>query len=167
MSPVIGTSSTMSVWMRTTQVGNNTSWQAPGITGVEHNGSGNDIFFGWIDATGRIGVTAGNGTAAKSNFVVNDNVWRHVTITRDHVSGLVEFYVNGVLNGTGVSETGAKTTYFDSFGIIGDTGGTPEDYNGYLDEVRIFSTVQTAARIKADYKYMMDTHLDYNPAELQ
>ena len=75
------------------------------------------------------------------------------------------FYVNGVQNGTATSETGNKTTYFDLLGEIGDTGGTPVNYNGYLDEVRIFSSVQSAAQILADFKFMSNTHIIYNSIE--
>ena len=165
LSSVLGYSSTFSVWLKTTQVGDNTSWKAPGITGVESAGNGNDIFFGWIDAGGYLGVTAGNGAAAKSNFIVNDNVWRHITITRDHLTGEVQFFVNGVLNGSGFSEAGAKTVPFTQIGIIGDTGGTPEELDGALDEVRIYSSVKSNDQIKADYKYMIDSYLSYSQSE--
>jgi len=165
LATVIGRTSTFSSWIKTSQAGNATMWQAPGITGVESAGDGNDIFFGWLDDTGKIGVTAGNGAAAKSNFIVNDNAWRYVTITRSETTGAVQFFVNGVKNGTGTSETGTKTTAFQKFGIIGDTGGTPVQMDGFLDEIRIFNTVQTDARVKADYKYQVDTHLGYAAPE--
>src|SRR3989344_1560067 len=35
LAPVLGTTTTMSFWMKTSQIGNNTNWLAPGITGVE------------------------------------------------------------------------------------------------------------------------------------
>ena len=165
LSAALGYSSTFSVWLKTNQVGNNTSWRAPGITGVEGAGNSNDIFFGWIDASGYLGVTAGNGAAAKSNFVVNDNVWRHITVTRNHTNGAVQFFVNGVLNGSGNSESGAKTLPFSKLGIIGDTGGTPEEFDGSLEEVRIYSSVQSADQIKADYKYMTESPFTYGSPE--
>lgn len=165
LSPVLGASSTFSAWMRSTQTGNNTMWLAPGLTGVEQSGGGNDIFFGWIDASGFIGVTAGNGANAKSNFVVNNNAWRHVTISRNSTTGAVVFYINGVQNGSATSETGNKTSYFDLLGEIGDTGGSPVNYNGYLDEVRIVNSVRTAAQIQGDFKFMMNTHVIYNNSE--
>ena len=165
LSAVLGYSSTFSAWLKTTQLGDNTMWRAPGITGVEGAGNSNDIFFGWIDASGYLGVTAGNGAAAKSNFVVNDNVWRHVTVTRNHLSGEVQFFVNGVLNGSGFSEAGAKTLPFSKLGIIGDTGGTPMELDGYLEEVRIYNTVKSNDQIKADYKYMTDTYFIYGTSE--
>ena len=162
---ILGSTSTFSTWMKTSQVGSNTTWLAPGITGVEQSGGGNDIFFGWIDGSGAIGVTSGNGAAAKSNFVVNNNVWRHVTITRNHISGAVKFFINGVLNGSGTSEAGAKTTPFSKFGEIGDTGGTPVNYNGSMDEVRVMTSIKTDADIKADHKFMVDTNLEYSVTE--
>ena len=88
-----------------------------------------------------------------------------MTITRNATSGAVVFYINGVANGSATSETGAKTTYFDLLGEIGDTGGTPVNYNGLLDEVRIVNSVRTAAQVLADFKYMMNTHVIYNPVE--
>ncbi len=165
LSLTLGRSSTLSFWMRTTQTGDNTSYLAPGITGIEQAGGANDIFFGWIDGGGLIGVTAGNGANAKSTFVVNNNAWRHVTITRASVSGLAEFYINGILSNSATSETGDKTTYFDLLGEIGDTGGSPTNYNGMIDEVRIINSVRTAAQIRADFKYMVNTHVIYNSFE--
>jgi hypothetical protein len=167
LSAVIGATSTLSIWLKTSQTGNINMWASPGIAGIEQAGGGNDIFFGWIDNNGYIGVTAGNGSAAKSNFVVHDNVWRHITITRDHVTGTVQFFVNGVKNNTGSSETGAKTLSFTKFGIIDDTGGTPEDLNGAMDEIHLFSGVQTDARIKADFKFQLDSYFSYSPGESQ
>lgn len=165
LAPVLGASSTLSFWMKSTQTGNNTQWLAPGITGVEQSGGGNDIFFGWIDAAGFIGVTAGNGAAVKSTFVVNNNAWRHVTISRNPSSGVASFYINGVLAGSAASEVGVKTTAFNLLGEIMDTGGSPVNYNGYLDEVRAFNSILNADRIKADFKFMMDSHLFYNTIE--
>lgn len=165
LATALGASSTLSAWVRTTQTGNNTMWQAPGITGVEQAGGGNDIFFGWIDATGYIGVTAGNGANAKSGFIVNNGAWRHVTINRTSGSGAVRFFINGVFQNSATSETGNKTTYFDLLGEIGDTGGTPVNYNGDLDEVRIYNSVRTDAQILGDYKFMVNTHLFYSATE--
>ncbi len=166
LSAALGASSTFSAWVRTTQTGNNTMWQAPGITGVEESGGANDIFFGWLDASGYIGVTAGNGANAKSGFIVNNGAWRHVTINRASGSGAVRFFINGVFQNSATSETGNKTTYFDLLGEIGDTGGTPVNYDGDLDEVRIYNSVRTDAQILGDYKFMMNTHLYYNTTEV-
>jgi hypothetical protein len=70
-----------------------------------------------------------------------------------------------VASGTGTSESGFKSTAFNRFGVLWDTAGTHRDFNGYMDEIRIFTGVMSADRIRADYKYMMDTHLSYQPVE--
>ena len=167
LSTIIGQTSTLMLWMKTSQTGDNTMWRAPGITGVESAGNGNDIFFGWMDASGYIGVTAGNGAAAKSNFVVNDEAWRHVTITRDHVTGAVQFFVNGVLNGSGNSETGIKTSPFSKFGVVADTGGTPTEFDGSMDEIRLYNSIISADQIKSEFKYMTHDYVNYSSVETQ
>ena len=165
LSQVLGYSSTLSFWMKSTQAGSDTSWMAPGITGVEESGGGNDIFYGWISASGSIRISSGNGGFAASNFIVNDGSWRHVTMSRDQATGAVKFYINGVLNGSGTSETGAKTTAFSAFGVIGDTGGTPTYFNGSMDSIRMTYSVMTDQRVKAEYKFQMQTNISYGASE--
>gem|GEM_PF-2490722 len=162
---IIGKTSTLSFWMKTSQAGSNTVWQAPGITGVEQSGGGNDIFFGWISASGTIRISTGNGTNTSSNFIVNDNSWRHITMSRHETTGAVKFYVNGVLNGSGTSDTGAKTTPFSQFGAIGDTGGAPQYFNGSMDGIRLKAVIETDARIKAEYKFGTESNVTYGSAE--
>ena len=169
LQPVIGTNSTFSCWMRTAQTGTANTWTAPGITGIEVNGSTDDIFFGIIPngvggvPNGSIAIGVGNTFTANSNFVVNNNAWRHVTITRS-TSGATAFYVNGVLtnSGTGTSGTIAAGQTFDRIGMP-VAGG---NFNGQIDEVRLFNSVQAADKIKADFKYMMNTHLNYSAVDM-
>ncbi len=171
LQPVIGNSSTFSTWMRTSQTGTSNTYTAPGITGIEVNSSVDDIFFGIIPTgaggitDGSIAVGVGNTFVANSNYAINNNAWRHVTITRNSTSGAVAFYVNGVLtnSGTGTSGAVAAGKFFDRIGMP-VAGG---NFNGQLDEVRLFNSVQTADKIKADFKYMMNTHINYAPVELQ
>jgi hypothetical protein len=166
LAPILGVTATFSFWINTSQVGNNTNYYAPGITGVEVVGTTNDIFWGWLDASGFIAVTAGDGTGAKSLLRINDNVWRHIAITRNGTSGAVTFYVNGVLNNSGVSSTGSVTTPFSKFGVIGRTdGGAPTDFNGKLDEIRIESGVLNGEQIKADFKFQNNTQLSFGQME--
>jgi hypothetical protein len=165
LAPLLGRTATFSAWVKTTQVGGTIGWSSPSLTGVEANGTTNDIQYGWLDNTGRLGVTAGDSGAAKSSFVVNDSAWRHVTITRNESNGAVAFYVNGVASGTGTSESGFKSTSFNRFGVLWDTSGTHRDFNGFMDEIRIYSGVMSADRIRADYKYMVGTHLTYQTVE--
>ena len=68
-----GTSS-MSFWIKTTQTGDDTGWRAPGIAGIEQSGGSDDIFWGWLDASGRIGLSVANDFTTKSTIAINDDV---------------------------------------------------------------------------------------------
>ena len=153
------------MWVKTTQVGNNTNWQAPGITGVEEAGGGNDIFFGFIRGDGSIAVNSGNSGVAASNFVVNDNTWRYVTIQRNETTGQIRFYINGVLNGTGTSDTGYKSNAFSSFGVIEDTGGSPNYFIGEMDNIRLSNSYLDPEIVKAQFKFQADTHVSFGTLE--
>jgi glucose/arabinose dehydrogenase len=149
LNSILGGTSSLTFWIKTTQVGNNTMWQAPGISGVESAGNSNDVFWGWIDGTGRIGLQAGDTAGAKSTNPINNNAWHNIALTRDASNGQVKVYVDGSLNSTATSGTGVKTTPFASLGRIEDTGGTPAFFKGQLDEVRAYNRVLTASEIAA------------------
>lgn len=169
LQPVIGNNSTFSCWMRTSQTGMTNTWQAPGITGIEVGASADDIFFGIIPngvggvPNGSIAIGVGNTVVAHSNFVINNNAWRHITITRS-TTGAVAFYVNGRLTNSGTGTAGAIAAG-QTFNRLGMpvAGG---NFNGQLDEIRLFNAVQSADKIRADFKYMSNTHLDYSAVEL-
>jgi hypothetical protein len=165
LNSTLGGTATLSFWIKTNQTGNNTNYQAPGVTGVEQVGGADDIFWGWIDATGYIAVTAGNGVGAKSNLAINDNVWRHITISRNSSSGSVSFYVNGVLNNSGTSGAGSIGTNFSKFGVIPTNTGVGKELNGALDEIRIVSSVMNADEVKADFKFQNNSQLSFGSIE--
>lgn len=135
-----GTAS-LSFWIKTIQSGNNTNWLAPGVAGIEVSGGLDDIFWGWIDASGRIGVGAGDSGHSKSTTAINDNNWHHIVHTRDATSGEVQTYVDGVLESTTNSGVGVISGSFSSLGRIEDTGGSPEYLQGDIDEIIIFDEV--------------------------
>ncbi|MBY0555475.1 LamG domain-containing protein [bacterium] len=127
------------------------------------------IFFGIIPngvggvPNGSIAIGVGNTWTAHSNFVVNNNAWRHVTITRS-TTGATVFYVNGQQTNTGTGTAGeiAAGRTFDRLGMA-VAGG---NFNGQLDEVRLFNSIQNADKIRADFKYMMNTHLNYSAMDM-
>jgi hypothetical protein len=147
LSPVLGSTSTLDVWVNTLQVGNATHWMAPAITGVEQAGAGNDINWGTINASGDIGIYVGDSGGVYSTMPLNDGHWHNIAITRDATTGNVQLFVDGVLNGTGTFDTGNKTSHFYLIGALSDVandGTTPTGdnyFNGQLDEVRIYNQV--------------------------
>jgi Family of unknown function (DUF6701)/PA14 domain/Concanavalin A-like lectin/glucanases superfamily/Bacterial Ig-like domain len=147
LSGLLNSTASLAFWIKTTQTGNDTGWQAPGVTGVEQSGGADDIFWGWLDASGHIGVSVGNDYTTKSTVAINDGTWRHVVLTRDQAAGTYKIYIDGALNASGSIATGVIGTAFSSIGRIEDTGGTPEYLNGQLDEVRVYSGVLTDAQV--------------------
>lgn len=149
LSNELNATASLAFWIKTTQTGNDTNYLAPGVTGVEQAGGSDDIFWGWLDASGRIGITVGDTATTKSTVAINNGVWRHVVLTRDHVAGTYKIYVDGTLNTSGAIATGVIGTAFSSIGRIEDTGGSPEYLDGQLDEVRIYGQVLTDAEVIA------------------
>ncbi|MEM1436153.1 MAG: CUB domain-containing protein, partial [Pseudomonadota bacterium] len=90
---LLGITSSLSYWINTTQTGNATRWLAPGMTGLEVAGGLDDVFWGWIDNLGQVGVAAGDLTSATSNVAINDGNWHHVVMTRDASDGALKTYV--------------------------------------------------------------------------
>jgi MSHA biogenesis protein MshQ len=147
LSNLLNATASLAFWINTTQTGNNTNYLAPGVTGVEQAGGANDIFWGWLDAAGRIGIAVGDVATTKSTVAINNGVWRHVVLTRDHLAGQYKIYIDGVLDASGAIATGVIGTGFSSIGRIDDTGGTPVYLDGRLDEVRIYGQVLTDAEV--------------------
>jgi hypothetical protein len=152
LSTIIGGTGSVEFWMNTTQTGTDTPWTAPGITGSEQASTGNDVFWGYITANGRIAIQAGNTTGAFSTTIVNNGQWHYVALTRNATSGVVQVYVDGVLEGTATSETGMKTQYFNSIGRIYDSAGSHGWYQGRLDEVSFWSNILSPTEIYNQYR---------------
>ncbi|GGX45590.1 DUF6701 domain-containing protein [Saccharospirillum salsuginis] len=148
------TTASLSFWIKTTAgyTGNNTSWAAPAVTGVEESGGGDDIFWGWIDASGRIGITKGNTNDARSSTAINTGNFHHIVLTWDHTSGASKVYVDGQLEATGTTEAGSVTNTFDQIGAVPHTNGNNTNYlDAELDEVLIYDQILTDSQVSGLY----------------
>jgi hypothetical protein len=142
LAPVLGNTATLAFWIRTTQKGDAVPHTAPGVTGVEEGNGSNDVFWGFLDANGGIGVAAGNGVGVHSD-PINDDKWHHVALTRDSGNGRVEVFVEGKLVRTGSTVAGAKSTAFTSLGRITNAGSL----RAVLDDMRVWDRVLAAPDI--------------------
>jgi MSHA biogenesis protein MshQ len=145
-SQLSGTAS-ISFWINTKQSGGTSSWTSPGVTGVEQGGGGNDIFWGWINPTGKIAVNKGNTLGAQSISSINNGAWRHIVLTRDQATGATKAYIDGVLESARNSELGLVTTPFASIGAM----ERAKNLSGSLDEVKVFATVLSNAQVASIY----------------
>ncbi len=155
----LNTTASLSFWINTSQIGNNTSWDAPGITGVEQSGGGNDIFWGYIDSSGHIRIMKGNGTFAVSSNPINTGNWHHVVLTWDSSLGTVQVFVDGDFNNSATSETGDVSTTFSKVGQIKNNGLS---FNGQLDELLIFDSVISPGLVNSIYNNQVSGEKNYD-----
>ena len=152
LNPILGDTSSLSFYIRTTQTGMADAWQSPGVTGAEQAGGGSDVFWGNLDANGDARIVAGNGAGAASGPIA-DGTWYHITQTRNATTGLVKTYVNGVLASQATGETGVKGANFKSLGATTNVAAdltTVQGYthlNGDLDQVEVFNRELNPAEI--------------------
>ena len=151
----LSTTASISFWMNSSQNGSNTAWNAPGILGVEQRGGGSDIFWGYIDGSGRIRIQKGNGSSAVSSTVVNNANWHHVVLTWDSASGVVQVYVNGNLEGSANSETGDVGSPFSSIGRI-ENSFSNVNYTGQLDELMAFDSIISPSQVSDIYSNQLN-----------
>ncbi|HUG26629.1 ricin-type beta-trefoil lectin domain protein, partial [Piscinibacter sp.] len=143
VASVLGGTASLSFYMKTTQTGTNAPWTAPGIFGRDQVGGANDVFWGWIDNTGRLSLSVGdvaaNNPVTKSTAAVNDGSWHHVVMTRDAATGAQAMYIDGVKTST----TGRTGTLglFNRFQLLGQIQGNTDFFRGTLADVRVYNRV--------------------------
>ncbi len=154
LSNILNGTASLSFWIKTMQTGNNTDWKAPGIAGIEQSGGTDDVFWGWIDANGHIGISAGdNYNNSKSHTSINNGHWHHIVLTRNAGNGHIKIYIDGNLDKTGSTKSGVIGTHFTSIGRIENSNPskTPKYFNGYLDEVKVFDSILSDSQVKQIY----------------
>ena len=141
------TTASLSFWIKTSQTGSNSPWTAPGVTGVEQSGGADDIFWGWLDSSGRIGLTVGNDyNNTKSNTAINDGDWHHLVLTRNATDGAYQIFIDGSLDKSG---TGGIGDIGNSFDLLGKIKSSSDELEGLLDEVLIFDEALSLAQVTA------------------
>ncbi|MDW7693102.1 DUF2341 domain-containing protein [Flammeovirgaceae bacterium SG7u.111] len=157
LSDLLGGTAMVSFWMKTTQAGANNPKSAPGLMGI--TGSSEDMYYGYLDASSRVGARVGNGKSANSTTVVGDDAWYFVVIQREHVSGDIKVYVDGQLETTENSVSGIKGESFDKIGTIENSGVF---FGGNLDELRILNILKSAEWIGTEYNNQADPTSTYS-----
>lgn len=151
----LSTTASLSFWIKTSQSGNNSGWSAPGIAGVEQQSGTNDIFWGFMDASGHIRIHKGNGSSAISSTLIKDDNWHHVVLTRDSSSGAVQVFVDGTLEDSAISGIGDVSTNFSSIGRI-EEAYSRLNFIGQLDELLIFDSVISASYVSSIYTHQLN-----------
>lgn len=153
LSSVLDGTASLAFWIKTTQTGTAEDWSSPGIAGYEDTGKTDDIFWGWINNQGHIGMSTGNEYNNVSSVPINDGHWHYIVLTRNAATGAYQIFIDGSLNASGTTAAGTIPQTFSSIGRIENepnSTGTPTSghFKGELDEVQVFASVLTLSQVK-------------------
>ena len=129
------------------------AWVRPDSIGAYHailgRGAGfapqqNILFLVWND--GRLALTHGTSAWVISNTVLPAGVWSHAAVVKS--PGGYQFYLNGVADGGG-AHPGAPLTPGTYPLVIGKQGAQGNEFDGRLDDVRLWRTARSQAQIQS------------------
>lgn len=132
---------TVSLWIKTTMIGNDTFWNPKGIMGQTQ-----EMQLGTITDGGKIAFVYGAELVAESSMAVNDGQWHNVIFTRTKASNVVEIYVDGRLEAQGALPEKANLGQIKELGKIRGAG---EGFVGDIDEIHVFTSVVNEETRKA------------------
>jgi hypothetical protein len=150
---------TIAFWMKTTATGGTPQWyNGKGLVDGEVGGVTDDFGTALVGNKAAFGV--GNpDTTITSTTAINDGQWHHVTAARSASTGLMQLYVDGVLQANATGPFGPKVSPPSlRIGSI-QTGAVGGFLAGTIDDVQIFNRVLSAPEISA----VMNQSLIFNP----
>ncbi len=138
---------TIAFWVKTTATGGTPQWyNGKGLVDGEVAGVADDFGTALVGNKAAFGV--GNpDTTITSTTAINDGQWHHVAATRSAFTGLMQLYVDGILQASATGPFGPKTSPPSlRIGSI-QTGAAGGFLAGTIDDVQIFGRVLNAAEI--------------------
>lgn len=144
-SKVAGDAS-LSFYLKTQQTGSDAPWTAPGLMGQDQEGMEGDIFWGWLDAQGRLRLSTGNDSGAVTNTAINDGLWHHFVLIRNAGSGELKIYKDGRLENTRLGAVGRIDLNWDRIGKILPSGS---EMQADLDDLRIYDRTLSDEEVRA------------------
>ncbi|MBN2292983.1 MAG: cadherin-like domain-containing protein [Pirellulales bacterium] len=140
LDAILSNTSSLALWIQTSQVGGSTAGTSPGIAGYS-NTENDGIQWGWLDDVGRMSLSVGDTLTVRTLQPINDGRWHFIVFTRDADSGAAKVYVDGELSNSGVGPAGTVTTSFTSLGRIEDSTGSHRFFQGVLDQIYVFDRI--------------------------
>jgi hypothetical protein len=138
---------TIAFWVKTTATGGTPQWyNGKGLVDGEVPGVADD--FGTSLVGNKAGFGVGNpDTTITSTTAINDGQWHHVAATRSALTGLMQLYVDGVVQASATGPFGPKTSPPNLWLGSIQTGVSGGFFSGALDDVQIFGRVLSASEI--------------------
>jgi len=148
----LGTYYSMSAWFKYTGTAGRT--YSAIIGGWERGGGGTEIFLGKNTGNTNIGWQDGSyyGSMATGTSAFDGN-WHFITCTMNNTEG--KLYLDGALLNT---QTFSVCNASESVCIGTETEGGGYPWLGYIDDVKIYNYVRTAAQVSKDYNAGLAVH---------
>lgn len=145
------TNITISGWIKATALGGTILQKSTsaGTDGYSLDTSGSKIRF------------CAAGGCASSTTTLSTATWTHIAITFDGTT--TKFYLNGVLDGTSTTITSVPTNALVL--RMGVDSTSAADYNGTLDEVRLYNRAVTSAEVNQVYLFAPGPNFTMNLEE--
>ncbi len=150
----IQNSMTIELWLKTTAVGGVGSGWFDGIgivdgeiSGFPHHDFGTSLR-GSVFSFG-VGHIDSSFATVQSSAIVNNNQWHYCVATRDHQTGQIRVYVDGVLQGSAVAPLGTKDE--SSLLRIGSLQTNLNFLAGQIDEVKLYNYPLSEMAIASTY----------------
>ncbi|MDB9961531.1 HYR domain-containing protein, partial [Oceanihabitans sp.] len=151
---------TIEFWFNSTQnAGSDGQWYGGyGMVDAEVGGVTTD--FGVSLGAGKVLFGTGSTISPRdvtinSGVTLNDGTWHHVAATRTRTTGAMQLFIDGQLAASGTGGTQSLTA--PNRIIIGRLQTNFREYDGKIDEVRIWDTVRTQTEIQANINNELDT----------
>ena len=113
---------------------------------------------GSLDLVGSLDLATTDATLTVTG-VLSINTWHHVSMTyEDDADDEISLYVDGRLVGTSTNGVGGPAATDTAALIIGGDNGTTANFDGTIDDVRVYQYVRTAEEIRLDYNAGLSTH---------
>jgi uncharacterized protein YjdB len=140
---------TIEYWVKTTMTSaSGSQWfNGNGIVDAEVGGVTNDFGTALLNNKAAFGIGSPDFTI-QSVSSINTGNWTHVAATWDKTSGAMKLYINGVLEASGTGATNYRNAPPDIF--IGATQTLSQQFDGTVDEVRIWNTARSQSQIQAN-----------------
>ena len=149
---------TWTAWVKQTNTGeqyfihSRTSGSGEAFTLGTRGGAYNDFRFTW---------TTSSGVVTALSITNRSDTWTHVSGTWDGSN--VRIYINGSEENS--SSLGGNTSTPTTDILIGIRSDLLGDFEGFIDDVRIYNYARTAAQVRLDYNAGLSARFGGSPAE--
>ncbi len=136
-------------WVKTTDVGGAGQWWAgKSMVDADVPGAANDWGIAVVGNHAAFGIgNTGAGTTIQSATAINDGGWHHIVATRVNATGIMNLYVDGVLEATGSGSTALRDA---PSGIrVGSTLYGGSFLAGAIDDLKIYDYPLSASEVTA------------------